>query len=188
MRGPFIRTIGGTPAHLLSLSRQDVRIADIAHALAQLNRFTGHAREPYSVAAHSVNVAELVRRRGGTALEQLLGLMHDAPEAYVCDASGPLKAAMREIEGRDRSAYDMIERGVWLTIAARFDLPSELPEIVERADKDICEVEGLALVLGWTPSRDVDQDTRDLPYLFGSWRGARRGFLDSWHRLRGGRS
>lgn len=69
-------------------------IADIASALAQINRFTGHARRPYSVAEHSLFTARLAKEDSRSALVQLACLMHDAHEAYTGDLSSPAKNAV----------------------------------------------------------------------------------------------
>jgi hypothetical protein len=69
-----------------------VVFADVAHALAQINRFCGHARRPYSVAEHSLLVTEICEREFGMRVHGLLAaLMHDAHEAYTGDMSSPVK-------------------------------------------------------------------------------------------------
>lgn len=60
-------------------------IASIAHSLAHINRFTGHAGE-YNVAAHSI-ACSYVAPKGF----ELSALLHDAPESYLGDVSSPLK-------------------------------------------------------------------------------------------------
>jgi hypothetical protein len=84
---------------------EHVHIADIAHSLAQINRFTGHAARPYSVAEHSLLVSQIVGQvLHGNHAAQLAGLMHDAHEAYTGDLHTPGKAevgqAWRLFEGR----------------------------------------------------------------------------------------
>lgn len=66
-------------------------IHEIAHSLAQINRFTGHASRPYSVAEHSLLVADLALGAGASASVQLAALLHDAHEAYAGDVSTPVK-------------------------------------------------------------------------------------------------
>lgn len=74
-----------------------VMMADIAHALAQINRFTGHARRPYSVAEHSLLVLEIVERLFSADVHaRTAALMHDAHEAYCGDLNTPAKALVGE--------------------------------------------------------------------------------------------
>lgn len=94
---------------------------DISHALAHLCRFNGHTREFYSVAQHSVLVAELVPEE-----HKLAALLHDATEAYIGDMVRPLKQWMH--------AYQDVEDWLWTCVCARFDLDTELPTDVHRAD------------------------------------------------------
>lgn len=69
-------------------------IDDIAHALAQINRFTGHCSRPYSVAEHSLLCRHLAMMDGKPVSVQLACLMHDAHEAYTGDTSSPAKVAI----------------------------------------------------------------------------------------------
>jgi hypothetical protein len=71
-----------------------VRIEDIAHQLAQINRFHGATFRPYSVAEHSLLVCEIAQRRAASQFVQLAGLLHDAHEIYTQDVSSPAKRAI----------------------------------------------------------------------------------------------
>lgn len=67
--------------------------AAIAHSLAQINRFNGHAARPYSVAEHSLLVCDIVERDFGLGVQaQFAALMHDAHEAFCGDMHSPGKA------------------------------------------------------------------------------------------------
>lgn len=68
-----------------------VCLHDIAHALSRICRFGGHTYVHYSVAQHSVVVADLVRDHGYSTLMQKHGLLHDAHEAMTGDIVSPLK-------------------------------------------------------------------------------------------------
>lgn len=70
------------------------RIEVIAHSLAQINRFTGHATRPYSVAEHSLLVCDIVASMGLDCHAQRAALMHDAHEAFTGDVATPIKAAL----------------------------------------------------------------------------------------------
>src|SRR5690242_6150646 len=73
-----------------ALDPDDIIIADVAHHLAGICRFTGGTSSPYSVAQHCVHVCEELERAGFNAAYQLAALLHDASEAYVGDMAGPL--------------------------------------------------------------------------------------------------
>lgn len=107
---------------------EDICIKDIAHHLAQENRFNGALPEPYSVAQHSVLVSQLVELQlGGTEEEAKWALLHDASEAYLKDIHRPLKLALGE-------AYRVLERRVMAVICERFELAPQEPPVVKSAD------------------------------------------------------
>ena len=81
---------------------KDLTLYDTAWALAQTNQFTGRARFPFSVAAHSLLVAKILVHEFDVctpARKELVywALMHDAHEAVVGDVSTPVKWAMRQL-------------------------------------------------------------------------------------------
>jgi len=83
-----------TSAARIDFSRLDdaaIRLTDVAHALSWINRFTGHARFGFSVAAHSLAVSRFLKSQGASAAVQMGGLMHDAHEAYFGDVTTPVK-------------------------------------------------------------------------------------------------
>lgn len=77
--------------HAAFLPGNEPRIDEIAHALALINRFTGHTSRPYSVAEHSVLVCDIAAGMGLDAHGQMAALMHDAHEAYCGDVPTPIK-------------------------------------------------------------------------------------------------
>lgn len=84
---------------------RNITLADISHHLAQINRYTGACRRPYSVAEHSLLVLEIVERCMRVDIHgRLAALMHDAHEAYTQDLSTPAKGmvgdAWHNFEGR----------------------------------------------------------------------------------------
>lgn len=94
-------------------------LADIAHALSNVCRWGGHTKRFYSVAQHSILVANHLEPHGPEVM--LWGLMHDAAEAYVGDMIGPLKRFLRLTQYR--SPYDQFEQSVHDAIALTFGLP-----------------------------------------------------------------
>lgn len=107
---PYIEIQSG----LWHLNNPYYEIGDIAHNLAQMNRYTGAANFPYNVAEHSVLVSLLMQHEvGGDPFE---GLLHDASEAYLADISSPMKGELHDykrlearIEGGIRDVFDLPE-------------------------------------------------------------------------------
>lgn len=104
---------------------------DIAWALAQLNRYTGHCLRPYSVAEHSLLVCEIAERELGLDVHGLLAAhMHDAHEAYTGDMHTPGKRAIG-------SAWFDFERAHHRAVATAFALhaPNSVHhDAIKRAD------------------------------------------------------
>lgn len=87
----WIQTVSGRKFHVFDPRPEDVDLEDIAHALSNLCRFSGHTSSFYSVAEHAVHVAEtvyLITRDAGLALA---ALHHDDGEAYTGDFPSPWK-------------------------------------------------------------------------------------------------
>ena len=83
-------------------------IADAAHAMAQVNRYNGHGRFPFSVATHQVLVSLLMEEvTGGDPYE---GLWHDKTEYVLADIAAPLKRmpdlrGWKELDSRVDAAF-----------------------------------------------------------------------------------
>lgn len=119
--GNWMISVKGNRLFPLDLRSEDIDIEEIAHALSNICRFGGHCREFYSVAQHSVIVSDLCSKEN-----ELIGLLHDAAEAYCGDMVRPLKQHL--------SHFSVIERNIWTVIAQRFELPFDLPLEVEQED------------------------------------------------------
>jgi len=129
MPGTWIQTRSGKRFYPLDPKPEHVDLRDIAHALARQCRFSGHTSRFYSVAEHSVRVAMRVFEESDDPVLALLGLLHDASEAYLVDLPRPLKRdpAFAPYLAAERACMDAILRHVGFT-------STELPEIVKRAD------------------------------------------------------
>lgn len=131
--GSWMQLFSGHAYYPMDPRTSEVNIQDIAHSLAMQCRYGGHSRDFYSVAEHSVLVSHIVPPE-----HALVGLMHDATEAYVSDVPRPLKVHLEN--------FQEIEDMNWGVIAEAFDLPLELPTCIHEADRDICRTEMLHLL------------------------------------------
>lgn len=111
---PVVLTASGQYVNILNPDPATLDIRDIAWALSNVHRFTGHTAKPYTVAEHCLRVAGFLRGRGYTPASQLAGLLHDASEAYLGDVSSPLKALLPD--------YKAIEKNFERTIELRFNV------------------------------------------------------------------
>lgn len=132
-KGNFMQCWRGGIYWPLDPRADEVFIEDIAHSLAMQCRYGGHCDRYYSVAEHSIYVSRVVPKEFA-----LVGLLHDATEAYLSDVIRPLK--------RHLSNYKDIENLNWAVIAERFDLPVEMPHEVHVADAALLAAESIALM------------------------------------------
>lgn len=108
-------TSDGYEANLSTPVPDAFDIERIAHSLSQINRFNGHASRPYSVAEHSLLVADVAEHMGLDVYGQLAALMHDAHEAFTGDVTSPAK---REIG----TAWNIFENRFAHFLARKFGL------------------------------------------------------------------
>lgn len=169
---PRLQTYTGRIVNPLDLKTEDIDIRDIAHALACINRFNGHARQPISVAQHSVFVSELCPSA------RLQALLHDASEAYLGDVTRWLKKTP------EFAAYRLAEQRAQEVIYARFGCPTvEHPEI-DVADRLMVRVEATRSYLQWESGDGAYQRANDVELNFfqawepWAWSLAEHRFLD----------
>jgi len=122
---------------------EEVRIADIGHALSMLCRFTGHVHSFYSVAEHCVRVSvEAERRATDAGVHETMqrhiakwGLLHDASEAYLVDLARPVKRLP------EMAPYRNAEDALMRAVAHRFGLSGDEPGLVKEVDRMLCYTE-----------------------------------------------
>ncbi len=135
----YMETFTGKYVTPLKLDYEDIDIIDIAHHLSLICRFNGACKEFYSVAQHSVLVANLVSRN-----DMLAALLHDASEAYMADVIRPIKYSIPELQ--------KIESRIEVRILAKFGCSGAGWEAIKRADNIALATEGRDLmkrVDGW---------------------------------------
>lgn len=164
-----IMTSSGRLFPILEPHSYQFSLEEIGWALSGICRFTAQCREHYSVAQHSIHVANLLPPH-----LRFAGLMHDASEAYLGDVSQPLKQLLPE--------YKAIERRVELAIGVQYMVDMFNPT-VKTADVHALAVERKVLMpVGhddWWPT--VSPELPVLPvnpwpreYAFNEWMDAVR--------------
>ncbi len=126
MASPTMLTRSGRLFPLLDPRPEDVDPVDLAEHLGKANRYAGATDQPYSVAQHSLVVAELLPPD-----EQAYGLLHDAPEAYTGDITRPMKEALAATSAAAALALHGIDAAIERAVFARFGLAWPMPPDVK---------------------------------------------------------
>lgn len=176
----WIETCSGKKFYVINPTVEMVCIEDIAHALSNQCRWTGHVKRFYSVAEHSLWVSRLCKPE-----DAMWGLLHDASEAYLCDLSRPVK------HGSDIGPiYRQIEAKLMAVICEKFGLSVDMPKSVHEADNAMlfAEKRQLMTAIAW------DQESKDTCHVlevpeakaeivgYGPY-GAKHFFLQRFQRL-----
>lgn len=119
-------------------SRSNYMISDIVWGLSNVCRFAGQCTPRYSVAEHSVRVAELIPENDPQ--RKLKALLHDASEAFMCDMPTPLKRLL--------PAYEQIERVVQTHIYSKFGIDPCCDAGIKKADHEMFLLEQKSLFGG----------------------------------------
>lgn len=124
--GPTIQVSTGGYVDLVNPHPDDIQIEDIARALSNICRYTGHVSAFYSVAQHSVLCCE-----NAPDEHKWSALMHDAAEAFVGDVSRPLKHLIPD--------YKVIERRMEAVLAKKYGIIEN--DVIKRLDREALATE-----------------------------------------------
>lgn len=139
--GAWIETYSGIAFDFLNPNPGKVHLQDIAHALSNLCRYNGHCDRFYSVAEHSVHLAQFIKYRlNYPSSVALAALLHDACEAYTGDFPSPFKWAIPELK--------VIEKRVQQAVHDYFGIrPDDYKHaVIDELDKRIVQDERKALM------------------------------------------
>jgi len=131
MATDYIQTFTGKSFYPLEPRAEDICIEDIAHALSNICRYTGHCKFFYSVAQHSVLVADILKTQGYSKETQFHGLMHDGTEAYLCDIAKPVKNEIPHYVEHEKK----LETLIFDVFKINYDCWDAAVEAVHRADQ-----------------------------------------------------
>lgn len=125
----IFNTATGKKISILNPDPATIDIEDIAIALSNICRFGGNIKHFYSVAVHSILVANIA-----PSSLKLEALLHDAAEAYVGDIIKPLKVILGK-------TYTDIEDRFMCSIITKFKLDEAKLAMIKQYDKQALELE-----------------------------------------------
>lgn len=164
-----IQTYNGKEVNPFDFKPENVDIDDIAHALSNQCRFSGHTRHFYSVAQHSVLASIVAEVDGDMSLAKTM-LMHDAAEAYLLDIPRPIKRRLASVT----DAFMNAEEGIMRVLSERFLFKWPMDDAGKEIDNRMLFTEKRDLMepcnWGWEmlpyATRIIAQDPREAKYEF----------------------
>lgn len=149
----WILTYTGRQVWPLHMRPLDFDLLDIAHALSMKCRFSGHTREFYSVAQHSVLAAENAWHVG---VDAKVALLHDAAEAYLPDIATPLKHQLPETKAAEQAIQGLIFQRYCPEMQEWID-EGDVRADYHRIDEQLLRTEMRELMQNWSLSAYGDE-------------------------------
>lgn len=176
-----LATASGRLVHLGAMAREDIGIRDIAASLSKLCRFSGATRTFYSVAQHSVLVADMLY---DDPIAACYGLLHDAHEAYVGDITRPLRVLIETMAGEDLVSHicNDAQRAIHSSLGLAWPVPISIAAKVRHADDVALATEFRDLMEGDPPVGLPTAWPRAITRTL-SWDKAEDQFMDRFNAL-----
>ena len=171
----FISTLKVPKFYFLNPKIEDIYVEDIAHSLSMVCRFGGHCNQFYSVAEHSVIVAEILEKEGADVLTCFAGLLHDAEETYLPDIPRPIKQLLPDAA----KMYEVLDSA----IAQRFGLQEADWVRIKDIDHRLVITEAKALGV-WNEEWEAEGAPLETWLYMWSHHDAKAEFLATFDRLR----
>lgn len=151
-----MRTNGGKLVDLLDVKASDIDFRVVGHSLANIRRFTGHPHTQWSVAQHSLLMADMVTRTAAP-----YALLHDAHEIFSNDLSSPFKNAMAQIIPDGDKAYRILcerfDAAIFEAAELIYPIPSMIAYEIKEADAMLCAAEQQAIMTDAVPDYDTGE-------------------------------
>ncbi len=171
----WISLLSGGQFNYNKPEQSDVTIDDIASALSNVCRFSGHLPRFYSVAQHLVNTSRIVPEEYA-----FTALMHDTAEAFTNDLPTPLKWAF--------PVFKELEANIESAMSDKFGFEFPYPAVIKEADTNMLILEKI-YVKGddsvWPAYENIVVDHLVDKVDLDSWqpRRAKREFLERFEEL-----
>jgi len=125
-----METASGVMFHFMDPKPEQIVLEDVALALSRTCRYGGHTKRFYSVAEHTILMADWVLDQPwGDYKKALTALHHDDAEAYIGDLPRPCKQNIPQ--------FKAIETGIDKVLAERFSLEYPFEPWLKTADTAI---------------------------------------------------
>ena len=191
MMNTLLPTANGGVFDLLNPMPDMVDPRDIAAHLSKLNRWVGGTFVPYSVAQHSIWCSRQVEQTAAC-----YALLHDAREAYLGNASSPLKRVLASFAAEGERApldvlADRIDRAIFQRFRLTWPMPAHIRIAVKFADFQAMATERRDLCPSFPDAlHEIDPlpAPHPAPIHPKSWVAAETMFLDRFDQLFGGRA
>lgn len=138
----YYATASGRKIDIQNFTEDDIYLDDIAHHLAKICRYGGSLAldKHYSVASHSMELAQYCLDNNYGEEMAAYALLHDASEAYLGDIVSGLKALLPD--------YQRIERAVQYKINLKYGLGNKdnIAKLVKKLDTRIVIDEAAAFM------------------------------------------
>jgi 5'-deoxynucleotidase YfbR-like HD superfamily hydrolase len=169
----FMTTSSGADLSFDDPKPHQIKLKDIITSLSHQYRFAGHGKLNYTVAQHSVFVADLIATRpilwkdikqSKKTLQDAIkyGLIHDFHETYTGDINSNVKQVFRNAND---NILEKLEERLDRAMFKRFEMeypPSDaVKKVVKRADKLALYVEGGVMLRNPTKLTKSWQNTVD---------------------------
>lgn len=172
-----MQTASGLELTFSRLDHEAISIADIAHHLAQVNRFNGAAKFPYSVAQHSVLMWNQALRDKVSPECRLDCLLHDAHEAYVNDMIAPLGWHLEAHYGD--YGYKELKRKIDSLIREKFGIGPQSDYCKNLDLWMLCTERKQLMPYGGTRWEVIeDYEPMDITIVYWPWAAARTNYED----------
>lgn len=126
----WMETASGVRFQFMNPTPDQIVLEDVALALSRTCRYGGHTKRFYSVAEHTILMADWVLKQPwGDYRKALTALHHDDAEAYIGDLPRPCKQNIPQ--------FKAVETGIDEVLAERFDLEYPFEPWLKMADTAI---------------------------------------------------
>lgn len=164
---------------------ETVTVCAIARGLARIPRWCGRTEPaPYSVAQHSVAVAEEIHRQTNDARQACYGLLHDGHEFVTSDVPADLKALLNRLSAGERFMHlieGALDSHIYAGVGLAWPVPAGIAALVKEVDLRAAATEIRDLAVP-----DVSLDAAPLPTPIARvwpWPKAEENFIKTWDRF-----